>query len=159
MLGIDQNGRAVCTAIGLCAHNIYICLYGGHAFCVRQPRLLRSERLGNCLTCFKSPVVLRLELSEDIAIHLYSLIVSAAAMPAFRGCGLWDGCWFNVHPIVICAMRIPYRLKAKELSRTQWRACLKQINWWLWVEMLLLLNRFIRGLLILLRFMRVPLTV
>ena len=45
-------------------------------------------------------------------------------------------------------MRILYRLKAKKSSRTQWRACLKQINWWLWV-----------GMLTLLRFMRVPLII
>ena len=38
----------------------------------------RSERLADCHTCFKSPAVLRFEWSENLAIHCYSWIMSAA---------------------------------------------------------------------------------
>ena len=63
-------------------------------------------------TYFKSPVVSRLKWSENVAIHLYSLIMSAAVMPAFGGCGLCDRYRFEVHPIVSVHVLL-YGLKAK----------------------------------------------
>ena len=57
-------------------------------------------RLSNCHTGLKSPVVSRYERSENIAIYLHSSIMSAAAMPAFGGCGLRDRYGFKVHYIV-----------------------------------------------------------
>ena len=75
----------------------------------RRPSLSQSKRLSNCHICFKSPAESRFERSENGAIHLYSLIISAAAMLAFEGCGLRDKYGFKVHPLYLY-MRILYRL-------------------------------------------------
>ena len=40
----------------------------------------KQQHRPNCHTCFKNPVV-RFEQSENVAVHLYSLIKSAATMP------------------------------------------------------------------------------
>ena len=99
----------------------------------RQLWLLCSARLGNCLTCFKSPIALRFEPSENVAIHLYSSIMSAGAYPRRKGrawvqgqqlpcmpgcvaCGTCMGLKFTMLYLRMCIL---YRLKAKELSRTQ----------------------------------------
>ena len=56
-------------------------------------------------------------------------------------------------------MCIPYRLKAKEPSRTQLRACLKHVGDFGGLTQMLILLRFMHVPLILLRFMRVPLII
>ena len=74
-----------------------------------------SERLSNYHTCFKSPVVSRFELSEYVAIHLYSSIVSAATMPEFGGvvCGTGMGLKFTC---CICACTYRTDLKPRSLG-------------------------------------------
>ena len=74
--------------------------HGGHgnAFCASMR--CKALRLSNCHTGLKSLVVSRYEWSENIAIHLHSSIMSAAAMPAFGGCGPQDRYGFKVHHVV-----------------------------------------------------------
>ena len=85
----------------------------------------RQLSLDNCHTCFKSLVVSRFERSENFALHLYSSIVSAAAIPAIGGvaCGTDMGLKF-IHCICICTCAYSRDLNLQE----QWRACLQLVT-------------------------------
>ena len=124
-----QNDSAVCTAVGLCAQMWWSwkCIPWVRAAKCLVP--CTCKRLKDWHTFFRSPVVSRFERSENVAIHLYtcSLIMSAAALPAFGSVAWGTSTGLKFSPLYL-RMRIPYRLKAKVPSRTQWRACLKQIT-------------------------------
>ena len=80
----------------------------GNAFCASArcnfaPSTSRSRaKVGSYHTCFKRVVVSRFKQNQYIAIHLFSLIVSAAAMPgpAFGVSGLRDKYGLKVYPVV-----------------------------------------------------------
>ena len=85
--------------------------HGGHgnAFCAKASVCTRGNRGPHKVrgsithTCFKSHIILGFERRENIAIHLYSSIMSAAVMLALEGVA----CPLYLH------MRISYGNKLK----------------------------------------------